>query len=156
MFGNQRGRGDDRPGVPVMPASTGKRGLFSVIGPDVVVTGNVAATADLHIDGRIDGDVACASLTQGAASHIVGGVTAEAARIAGTIEGSVRVGQLTVESSARITGDVEYVAITIETGAQVDGRMRHIDPVPAATEVPVAILDPTPVEGAGSDLRLIG
>lgn len=126
MFGNKVR--DDR---PVMPVSTGgpvngRRGMFSVIGPDVVISGNIAATAELHIEGRIEGDVDCAGLIQGGESHIVGGVTAESARIAGAIEGTVRVRQLTVERSARITGDVEYENITIENGGHIDGRMRRI------------------------------
>jgi len=65
-------------------------------------------------------------LIQGAESHIVGGVTAESARIAGAIEGAVHVRQLTVERTARISGDVEYENITIENGGHIDGRMRRI------------------------------
>lgn len=109
------------------------RGMFSVIGPDMAVTGDVRATADLHIDGSIEGDVACGNLVQGGDSRIVGGITAETARIAGTIEGSVRVKHLTVERSARITGDVEYEDITIENGGQVDGRLKRVGTEAAAT-----------------------
>jgi cytoskeletal protein CcmA (bactofilin family) len=101
------------------------RGMFSVIGPDMAVTGDVRATADLHIDGGIEGDIHCANLVQGADSRIVGGVTAETARIAGSIEGTVRVKHLIVESSARIIGDVEYEDITIENGGHVDGRLKR-------------------------------
>ena len=75
--------------------------MFSVLGPDVIVTGNVTATADLHIDGRVEGDVHCGSLAQGADSQIFGSVTAESARLAGAIEGTVRVRQLTIERSAQ-------------------------------------------------------
>lgn len=126
MFGNKPR--DDRP--VMVPsnggATTARRGMFSVIGPDVVISGNVNASAELHIEGRIEGDVDCAGLIQGAESHIVGGVNAETARIAGAIEGTVRVRQLTVERSARITGDVEYENITIENGGHIDGRMRRM------------------------------
>jgi cytoskeletal protein CcmA (bactofilin family) len=101
------------------------RGMFSVIGPDMIVTGNVRATADLHIDGGIEGDVQCGNLVQGSESRIVGGVTADTARIAGSIEGSVCVKHLTVERSARIIGDVEYEDITIENGGHVDGRLKR-------------------------------
>ncbi len=127
----------DREDSPGAPPTAAKKGMFSVLGVDVVVTGNIVATADLHIDGRIEGDVGCASLVQGGDSVIVGSVIAETARIAGTIEGSVRVRQLQVERTARITGDVEYDAITIETGARVDGTLRHLakgsGPAPAGT-----------------------
>lgn len=100
--------------------------MFSVIGPDMVVTGDVRATADLHIDGSIEGDVHCGNLVQGTESRIVGGVTADTARIAGSVEGSVRVQHLTVERTARIVGDVEYQDITIENGGHVDGRLKRI------------------------------
>ena len=100
--------------------------MFSVIGPDVTITGNIAATADLHIDGRVDGDVNCGSLVQGTDSRIKGSVRAETARLAGAIEGGVCVRNLTVERAARITGDVEYETIAIENGASIDGRLKHV------------------------------
>ncbi|MBC9033579.1 polymer-forming cytoskeletal protein [Sphingomonas sp. JC676] len=133
MFNSNRSR-DDRSAAPAPQAGpNGKRGMFSVVGADVVVTGNVTATADLHIDGRIEGDVNCGNLAQGADSQIFGSVTAETARIAGTIEGAVRAKQLTVERSARIIGDVEYQSITIENGGHVEGRMKHIGGGDSAT-----------------------
>ncbi|WEK02375.1 MAG: polymer-forming cytoskeletal protein [Candidatus Sphingomonas phytovorans] len=129
MFNNNRNSRD--PGVTLPPApaaqaSGGKRGMFSVLGPDVTIVGNVTATADLHIDGRIDGDVNCGSIVQGTDSRINGSVKADIARLAGAIEGSVSVRQLTIERAARITGDVEYETIAIENGASIDGRLKHI------------------------------
>lgn len=106
-------------------AQAGKRGAFSLFGTDVTLTGNLIAIANLHIDGRILGDVACCNLVQGKDSGIIGSVTAETARIAGTITGSVTVRQLTVQSAARITGDVEYETITVEQGASIDGRLKQ-------------------------------
>jgi len=98
---------------------------FSVIGSDVVITGNVAAKVDLHIDGKVDGDVKCQSLVQGEASEIRGAVVAEKARLAGVVEGSIDARELTIEASARIKGDVVYESITIEQGGHVDGQFKH-------------------------------
>ena len=95
---------------------------FSVIGADVVIKGNITATADLHVDGTIEGDIKCASLVQGESSNITGAVTAESARMAGKINGSITARDLVILKSARIEGDVHYDALTIEQGAQVDGR----------------------------------
>ena len=87
----------DRPsGSGAMSGTT-----FSVLGPDIVIKGDLAATADLHLDGRIEGDVKCAALIQGEAGEVAGVVIAE---------------------SARIEGDVAYGTLTIEEGAQVDGK----------------------------------
>lgn len=114
------------PPAPHAPSGAPKRGMFSVIGPDVTIAGNISATADLHIDGRVEGDVDCGSLVQGADSRILGAVKAESARLAGHIEGAVSVRQLSIERAARITGDVEYETIAIENGASIDGRLKHV------------------------------
>ncbi|MEQ1510892.1 MAG: polymer-forming cytoskeletal protein [Sphingopyxis sp.] len=106
-------------------ASSGRGATFSILGADVVVTGNVAASVDLHIDGRIDGDLACANLVQGQDSVIKGAITAESAKLSGTVEGSINARDLTLHASARITGDVTYENLTIEQGSQVEGRFTH-------------------------------
>jgi len=100
----------------------GSGSTFSVIGADVVIKGNVSATADLHIDGMIEGDIKCASLVQGESSTISGGVVAESARIAGKVTGSITARDLVILKSARIEGDAHYDSLTIEQGAEVDGR----------------------------------
>lgn len=161
MFNSNRNQRDDRPAVPPAPpvqSGSGKRGMFSVIGPDVVIAGNVTATADLHIDGRVEGDVNCGSLAQGSESQIFGSVTAESARLAGSIEGTVRVRQLTIERSARITGDVEYENITIENGGHIDGRMKHMSTVnqaPRAAEASRPAITAEPIRPASEPEQII-
>lgn len=117
---------------------------FSVIGADVTITGNISATADLHIDGRVDGDITCASLVQGEKSAINGVVTADTARLAGKVTGSITAKELVILKSARIEGDVHYDALTIEQGAEVDGRFAP-NARQAAKAVPSA---PAQVEAA--------
>lgn len=98
---------------------------FSVIGSDVVITGNISAKVDLHVDGRVEGDISCASLVQGEASSIHGAITAESARLSGTVTGSVDARDLVITATANVTGDVSYETITIEQGGHVDGQFRH-------------------------------
>ena len=95
---------------------------FSVIGTDVSIKGNIEASADLHVDGKVEGDITCASLVQGDQSRIEGVITAETARLSGTVKGTISVRQLVVLKTARIEGDVHYDALTIEHGASVEGR----------------------------------
>ncbi|MEM6826957.1 MAG: polymer-forming cytoskeletal protein [Pseudomonadota bacterium] len=95
---------------------------FSVIGTDVSIKGDVSASVDLHVDGTIEGDIKCASLVQGTDSRISGSVVAETARLSGKVEGSITARELTILKSAVIDGDVHYDALTIEQGAQVEGR----------------------------------
>lgn len=105
---------------------------FSVIGADVVITGNISAKVDLHVDGRVEGDIACASLVQGESSVIQGAITAETARLSGTVNGSVDARELVITASAHVTGDISYETLTIEQGGHVDGQFRHKSNVVAA------------------------
>jgi cytoskeletal protein CcmA (bactofilin family) len=100
-------------------------GTFSVLGADVTIKGNVSASADLHVDGRVEGDITCASLVQGQSSEVVGAIRAETARLSGTVRGSITASELVILKTARIEGDVFYDALTIEQGAEVDGRFAH-------------------------------
>lgn len=97
-------------------------GTFSVIGPDVTITGDIEASVDLHVDGAVKGNIACASLVQGEGSRIEGEIKAESARLSGEVHGTVEVRDLIVLKSARLNGDVGYDTLTIEQGAAVDGR----------------------------------
>ncbi len=95
---------------------------FSVIGTDVTITGNIGAQADLHIDGTVEGDIACAALVQGETSRIKGSVTADSARLSGTIDGSISARELVIERTAHVIGDVSYETISIAPGGRVEGR----------------------------------
>ena len=111
--------------VPAKMATGARHTTFSIIGSDVAITGNVAASVDLHVDGKIEGDLKCANLVQGEASEIKGAVTAETAKLAGLVDGSIEAKTLIVHASARITGDVFYENITIENGGKVEGKLSH-------------------------------
>ena len=128
----------DQPYSPVadkdrtMATRGGGTSTFSVLGSDLTITGDIAATADLHIDGTVEGDIACSSLVQGEASTIKGAVTAEIARLAGRVTGSITARELVILKTARIDGDVHYDALTIEQGAMVEGRFARREEKPVA------------------------
>lgn len=101
--------------------------MRSVLNADILISGNVATTTEIHIDGHVLGDVNCGTLIQSGKGKIVGIVTADTARLAGSIQGTVRVRQLTVESGARINGDITYEQIAIEDGGLIEGRLKYMD-----------------------------
>ncbi|AYJ86437.1 polymer-forming cytoskeletal protein [Sphingomonas paeninsulae] len=96
------------------------------MGSDVIITGNIGGRGNLHVDGRVDGDVVCATLTLGADGVIAGNVTADDATIAGAIDGTVAAKILTIEATARVNGDLSYDAVSIATGAIVEGRVKRL------------------------------
>ena len=110
-----------------------------MIGADVTIRGNIEASADLHVDGTVMGDLVCASLVQGESSRIEGAISADTARLSGAVKGTISVRNLVILKSARIEGDVHYEALTIEQGAQVDGKFAPSSAKPKAAQP--AVLD---------------
>jgi cytoskeletal protein CcmA (bactofilin family) len=108
------------------PVRTGANGNLSFLGADVTITGNIGGDGNLHIDGRVDGDVQCGALIVGNSGQVNGNITAEDAKIAGSVNGTVSAQTLTIEASARILGDLAYDSVSVETGAQVEGRVKRL------------------------------
>lgn len=98
---------------------------MSMIGADIVVTGNIEAQVDLHIEGRVNGDVRCATLILGENSSVTGSIYAERVRVSGTVDGAVETRDLAIEATARVTGDVTYERLRVANGGVVEGTMRR-------------------------------
>jgi cytoskeletal protein CcmA (bactofilin family) len=118
-------------------------GGLSFIGPHVVVSGDVAAKSQIHIDGRVDGNVACETLIQGGGGVIAGHIVADAAHLAGLVDGTVKARLVTLEATARVTGDVTYETLSIAAGAAIEGRLTRKEAAPAV-EAPPVIPEPAP------------
>lgn len=139
------------PNNPMGVNSRGGSSTFSVLGSDVVIKGDVTAQADLHLDGKVEGDVSCSSLVQGETGAIEGGVKAETARLAGKLSGSIEARELVILKSAQVEGDVHYETLTIEQGAQVEGRFA---PKGAEKEPPAQAAKPAIQQGGEPQLKV--
>ena len=121
MFSKKQAAPPQPPRTPARSSMSSAPG-FSILGADTAIKGDISAESDLHIDGRIEGDIACTSLVQGETSEIIGAVKVKNAKLAGIIRGTIDAEDLVILRSAKIHGDVHYKSLTIEPGAQVDGR----------------------------------
>jgi cytoskeletal protein CcmA (bactofilin family) len=104
------------------PVSSGGNAM-SFIGGEVVITGNVTGQGDLHIDGTVEGDVAGNTVILGPSGTIKGNLVADRANVGGAVEGTVNAATLVIERTARVSGDLTYQNVSIENGAQVEGRL---------------------------------
>lgn len=137
-----------------MAASNHGNSTFSVIGSDVTIKGDVSASADLHVDGTIEGDITCTSLVQGETSKVTGAIETETARLSGSVSGSINARELVILKTAKIQGDVYYDALTIEQGAQVEGRFANRKPQQAKAAAPAANTQPAKGEDGEPKLTL--
>ena len=116
-------KGNDTGSISAPPTTKRGANTLSYIGAEVTVTGNISGSGDIHLDGNVDGDVGCNMLILGPGGRVRGNIVADKATLGGSVDGTVSAATLTVEKSARIAGDLSYDTISIENGAQVDGRM---------------------------------
>ena len=145
MFGSVRRSA----GRAVRNAKSG--GPLYFIGSDVVVSGDVAAKGQIHIDGRIDGNVACETLIQGGGGVIAGNIAADAAHLAGLVDGTVKARLVTLEATARVTGDVTYETLSIAAGAAIEGRLTRKEAARAPEASPAVETPPAPQEPARAE-----
>ena len=119
------------------PRDSGDKREMSVIGADIVITGNIEASVDLHIEGQVIGDVRCATLILGESSSVNGRIYAARVKVSGSVEGAIDTKDLAVEASARVIADVTYERLRVANGGVIQGSMnRRIPEEGAAAEEP--------------------
>ena len=96
------------------------------IGKAVFVRGDVVATGDLMIDGRVEGTIELGdhSLIIGEEAAIVANLVAKSVTISGQVKGNVT-GNATVELRATgiVEGDIKAPRFVMEDGAVLHGRV---------------------------------
>ena len=96
------------------------------IGQAVFVKGDVVATEDLVIDGKVEGTIALGdhSLTIGQTASIIANLVAKSVTISGEVKGNVT-GNASVELRATgiVEGDIKAPRFVMEDGAVLHGRV---------------------------------
>lgn len=99
--------------------------IETVIGPSVKVKGDFISEGSLSIDGEFDGSIKTTGNVQaGAGSKIVADVKATNVTILGTLIGNLETtGALTVGEKANIKGDIVASALSVASGAVINGTI---------------------------------
>jgi cytoskeletal protein CcmA (bactofilin family) len=136
MFSNKTSKETVTPVVtvppPVAPELSNQlkraRGAMpSVISGDLSVTGTLSSAGDVQIDGQVDGDVRCNSLTIGEKAFVQGEIIAEEVIIRGRVQGSIRARKIQLCATCHVEGNILHEAFAVEAGAFFEGNCRHSD-----------------------------
>lgn len=135
--------------------------IGSLIGAGTTVTGDIAFSGGLRIDGLVKGAVRCTPGERGGMlviseqGAVEGEVRATHLVVAGRIAGPVHATELLeLQPKARVNGDVHYRALEMHHGAVVEGKLAHQaapDAKTVAKAAPVAspVAAPAPAEPKG-------
>jgi len=104
------------------PPETGKQ---LIVGRDIVLNGEIAACDKLVVEGRVEAKLANSRAIEVAESGVFrGSAEIEDAEISGEFDGTLTVrGLLTVRATGRVSGDIRYGRISIETGGEIAGTV---------------------------------
>ncbi len=113
----------------------------SIVSENTKVKGDIVSDGIIHVDGQVEGDIACDELVIGVKGSVAGAVTANNLQLYGTLKGKALVDNLFVAKSAKLLGDAVHNTIAIEPGAYIDGHcIRQGGPIPAEAAKPDLML----------------
>ncbi|HAT34657.1 MAG TPA: hypothetical protein DCS82_02990 [Rhodospirillaceae bacterium] len=99
----------------------------SILSADLHIQGDIEGDGEVHIEGRIDGNVSCEQLTVGRAGHIKGKIHCKEASIHGQVIGALSANDVELAETAEVTGDVNHETLSVKPGAVVNGFYKHTD-----------------------------
>ncbi len=118
-----------QPPAPARPAAASSRPLertsVSIIGPDLIVSGNLISKSEVQIDGEVQGDTYATHVVIGEKARITGAIIADEIIVRGQVMGSVRGKRVMLQTSSHVEGDVYHQSLAIEQGAFFEGKSRR-------------------------------
>lgn len=121
-------------GSPAGDAAISRKvAVASLVAEGVQIRGDLLATADLHLDGAVEGDLKADRLTIGESGSVSGNIQAESVEIRGRVRGSVSARRVCLLATARVDGDISHAELSIEVGARFEGRSLVFASEPAET-----------------------
>ena len=99
-----------------------------MIGEGVTITGTIKANSKVTIQGTVDGDIECNSITISKSGNVKGKIKTDTITVEGKAEGEVNADDvLNIKSTGHVSGKVFYGEIQIEEGGKISGEINHRD-----------------------------
>ena len=98
----------------------------SVISLDTVIKGKIDFKGELLIEGKASGDILGDNLTLGPSAKVDGKIIVKAITIQGNFTGFIRSDLVRLDAGSTVMGDIEHSEISIETGANFNGKVIRI------------------------------
>lgn len=109
-------------------AARAKPLVSSLISAQVVLEGDLASEGEVHLEGKVAGDVRVQRLTLGEAGAIEGAIEADTVEIHGRMRGAIRARSVRLHACADVEGDIIHAELAIEIGARFVGRSLRLEP----------------------------
>ena len=98
----------------------------SVVSSDTIIKGKIDFKGELLIEGKVSGDILGDNLTLGPSAKVDGKIIVKAITVQGSFTGFIRSDTVKLDSGSTVKGDIEHSEISIETGANFNGKVIRI------------------------------
>ncbi len=102
-----------------------RKAQHSFISADTKVTGDLEGVGDISVEGSVEGNISCRTLTLRGEPTITGDVHADAVHVCGRFRGALHAKKVVLTKAARMTGDINYEILELHEGAEFEGSMRR-------------------------------
>ena len=97
----------------------------TVIGEDVEISGNVKCENSILLNGKLNGDLTCATEAMiGNTSAVKGNMSVETVSVQGQVNGNITAkDKIELKATARLHGDIRAKRLTVEDGVTFIGKV---------------------------------
>jgi cytoskeletal protein CcmA (bactofilin family) len=101
-------------------------GSRSHLGAGSRITGELFFPGTVELPGYVKGRVDASAIVIEEAGEVEGELHAASIDIKGRFKGQVTGGKVRLHTSARVTGNITYESLSIESGAEVEGQCKLV------------------------------
>ncbi|MCW1918791.1 polymer-forming cytoskeletal protein [Rhodobacter sp. KR11] len=106
------------------PTTTARPGANtkSILASDLRIVGEISSSGQIEVLGEVEGNLVAKGLLIGTEGRVSGTVNSDIVEVKGVLSGSVKSQSFALRSTAEVQADVTYSTLTIESGAQIEGK----------------------------------
>ena len=94
----------------------------SLLGRDLIITGDIKTDGEVQIDGRLDGNLTAGTVTIGEQGAVNGKIIATTVHVRGKVSGKIDANTIDLSETANVQADLVQDQLMIANGAFFDGK----------------------------------
>jgi cytoskeletal protein CcmA (bactofilin family) len=125
-FGNEAERSAAPATARAAPGATYRSGpsAHSMVDEFLTMKGDLESEGDIHVKGKVLGNIRCKLLIVEVDAFVEGGVEAEEVIVRGNAKGTILADRVRLERTANVDSEIRHNSFSAEEGARIKGSLR--------------------------------
>lgn len=111
-------------GSHAAPYSAGSASVHSIVDEFLTMKGDLESEGDIHVKGKVFGNIRCKLLIVEVDALVEGGVEADEVIVRGSAKGTIQADRVRLEKTANVDSEICHLAFSAEEGARIKGSLR--------------------------------